>query len=334
MSDQQIEYAAILKRRHQISTCFEWVCRIATGSALLFLAVLLAGVIWQAWGWLDIDFLTGFDSRRPGKAGLLAGLWGTSWLIFFTAIFTVPMGVGAAVYLEEYATDNRLTRLIKLNLSNLAGVPSIVYGMLGVTAFVRMFGMISAADGWTMAVSLGFGTLEIPLPLGRCLLAGSFTLSLLILPVVIIASQEALRAVPPSIRHASYALGATEWQTIRHHVLPAAIPGIATGVILALSRAMGETAPLIVVGAMSYVAFTPGNLDTPLQAVQDPQRVLDAPFDVFTSITIQITNWIEQPKEEFQNLASAGSLVLLILLVVFNATAIVIRNRAQKKISW
>jgi succinate dehydrogenase hydrophobic anchor subunit len=175
LSDQEIEYAALLKRRHLIAKCFEWGCRIATGSALLFLAVLLAGVIWQAWGWLDLQFLTGFDSRRPANAGLLAGIWGTFWLILFTTIFTVPMGVGAAIYLEEYATDNRLTRLIKLNLSNLAGVPSIVYGMLGVTAFVRMFGLISAADGWTAAISLGFGTLEIPLPLGRCLLAGSFT---------------------------------------------------------------------------------------------------------------------------------------------------------------
>lgn len=334
MIAQQDEYAALLKRRHRISTCFEWCCRIATGSALTFLAVLIAGVIWQAWGWLDLQFLTGFDSRRPANAGLLAGLWGTFWLILFTTIFTVPVGVGAAIYLEEYATENRLTRLTKLNLSNLAGVPSIVYGMLGVTAFVRMFGLISAADGWTLAISLGFGTLEIPLPLGRCLLAGSCTLSLLILPVVIIASQEALRAVPPSIRHASYALGATDWQTIRRQVLPAAVPGIATGIILALSRAMGETAPLIMIGALTYLAFAPGNLNTPVEAIQDPQRILDAPFDMFTSMPIQIFNWVGQPKAEFQNVAAAGSLVLLILLVVFNATAIVIRNRAQKNISW
>lgn len=334
MSDLEVEYAGLLRQRHRIARCFEWCCLIATSSALLFLAVLLAGVIWQAWGWLDLQFLTGFDSRRPSSAGLLAGIWGTFWLILFTTIFTVPVGVGAAIYLEEYSREDWFTRLIKLNLANLAGVPSIVYGMLGVTAFVRMFGMISAADGVTMVISLGFGTLEIPLPLGRCLLAGSFTLSLLILPVVIIASQEALRAVPPSIRHASYALGATDWQTIRHQVLPAAVPGIATGIILALSRAMGETAPLIMIGALTYLAFAPGSLNSPMDAFEDPQRALDAPFDMFTSMPIQIFNWVGQPKADFQHVAAAGILVLLILLVAFNATAIVIRNRAQKRISW
>ena len=246
----------------------------------------------------------------------------------------MPVGVGAAVYLEEYSRDNWFTRIVKVNLANLAGVPSIVYGMLGVTAFVRMFGWFSAADEWSIVVSLGLGTLEIPMPLGRCLLAGSCTLSLLILPVVIIASQEALRAVPPSIRHASYALGATEWQTIRHQVLPAATPGIATGIILALSRAMGETAPLIMIGALTYLAFAPGDLNTPADAFSDPQRVLDAPFDMFTSIPIQIFNWVGQPKAHFQHVAAAGSLVLIGLLVVFNATAIVIRNRSQKRMTW
>ena len=334
MTDQEPEYASLLRKRHRISTCFEWGCRIATFSALLFLSVLLAGLVWQAWGWLDWNYLTSFDSRRPENAGLLAGLWGTFWLILFTSIVTVPVGVGAAVYLEESSRDNWLTRIIKVNLANLAGVPSIVYGMLGVTAFVRMFGWFSAADEWSLLISLGVGTLEIPMPLGRCLLAGSCTLSLLILPVVIIAAQEALRAVPPSIRHASYALGATEWQTIRHQVLPAATPGIATGIILALSRAMGETAPLIMIGALTYLAFAPGDLDTPGDAFSDPQRVLDAPFDMFTSIPIQVFNWVGQPKADFQHVAAAGSLVLIGLLVVFNATAIVIRNRSQKRMTW
>ena len=334
MSDQELEYARLLKRRHLISSGFEWGCRIATFSALLFLGILLLGVVWQAWGWLDTQYLTSFDSRRPKAAGLLAGLWGTFWLILFTAIFTVPIGVGAAIYLEEYARDSWFTRVIKVNLANLAGVPSIVYGMLGVTAFVRMFGWFSAVDDLRIETYLGFGTLAIPLPLGRCLLAGSCTLSLLILPIVIIASQEALRAVPPSIRHASYALGATKWQTIRHQVLPAATPGISTGIILSLSRAMGETAPLIMIGALTYLAFAPGNLNTPMDGIRDPQLILDAPFDMFTSIPIQIFNWVGQPKSEFQHVAAAGSLVLLVLLVLFNATAIVIRNRAQKRITW
>ena len=334
MSNQEVDYAKLLKRRHMIAKLFEWGCRIATFSALLFLGVLLLGVVWQAWGWLDWQYLTSFDSRRPMKAGLLAGMWGTFWLILFTATFTVPIGVGAAVYLEEYARDNWFSRIIKVNLANLAGVPSIVYGMLGVTAFVRFFGLISAADELKVVAQLGVGELVIPLPLGRCLLAGSCTLSLLILPIVIIASQEALRAVPGSIRHASYALGATKWQTIRHQVLPAATPGISTGIILSLSRAMGETAPLVMIGALTYLAFAPGSLNTPMDGIHDPQRVLDAPFDMFTSIPIQVFNWVGQPKADFQHVAAAGCLVLLVVLVAFNATAIVIRNRAQKRISW
>lgn len=272
---------------------FEYICIGATLIALLLLALLL----WDAWdkgaGWLSWGFLDSFPSRFPEQAGIKSALWGSIWLMLLTALISIPLGVGAAIYLEEYAKRTWLTRIIEINISNLAGVPSIVYGILGLALFVR----------WMM--------------LGRSLLAGALTMALLILPIIIISSQEAIRAVPNSIREASYALGATKWQTVKFHVLPAAMPGVLTGNILALSRAMGEAAPLIMIGALTFIAFTPSS-----------------PLDPFTALPIQIFNWASRPKAEFQYLAAAGILVLLALLLAMNAAAIIIRNKYQKYIKW
>jgi phosphate transport system permease protein len=207
-------------------------------------------------------------------------------MMVITAVVSFPLGVGTAIWLEEYAPNNRLRRIIQTNISNLAGVPSIVYGILGLAVFVRAFA------------------------LGRSILAGGLTLALLILPVIIIASQEAIKAVPGSIRLGAYALGATRWETIRHHVLPLALPGILTGTILALSRAIGEAAPLLLIGALAFIDFTPRSLTDP-----------------FTAIPIQIYNWVSKPQAAFHELAAAAGIILLVLLLGMNAVAIFLRNR-------
>jgi phosphate transport system permease protein len=222
-----------------------------------------------------------------------SALFGTLWLIGLTAAVSIPIGLAAAIYLHEYAQKSRLTRFIELNIANLAGVPSIVYGILGLAVFIRLF------------------------DLGRSVIAGALTLSLLILPVVIIAGREALAAVPDSIRQAAFALGATRWQTVRSHVLPAALPGMMTGVILALSRAIGEAAPLIMIGALTFIAFVP-----------------DGPMDVFTAMPIQIYNWCDEPDAIFQELAGAGIIVLLGLLLPMNAVAVGIRAWHQRRKAW
>lgn len=323
---------------------FAWVCRLAVWSSVLLLIVLLVAVTKNAIGWLDWQFLSSFDSARfPQKAGMLAGILGTAWVISLTILFAVPIGVGAAIYLEEYASNNWLTHLIRVNLANLAGVPSIVYGILGLTVFVRMFGLfgpqgwIHQMTGWTIEGffwSDHYGGYLVPLPFGRVVISGALTLTLLILPVVIIASQEALRAIPPSLRHASLALGATRWQTIRHQILPAALPGIMTGIILAISRAIGETAPLVMLGAMTFVYFAPGNLDHISDLREHPEGLIKAPFDTFTVIPIQIFNWVRQAKAEFKYVAAAGIVVLLAILLVLNGVAIFIRNRSSRHLRW
>lgn len=305
----------------------------STWFSVIMLVVLLAGVFSQAWGWVNWDFLSSFDSRKPEEAGIMAAIWGSFWLILLTGFISVPIGVGAAVYLEEFSHDNWFTRLIRVNLSNLAGVPSIVYGILGFTLFVRMFGFFEA-DEKEIILSLGFANIVVPLPFGRSLLSGALTLSLLILPVVIVVTQEALRAIPDSLRHASLALGATRWQTVRHQILPISMPGIMTGVILALSRAIGETAPLVFLGALTYVAYTPGGITSPVDAVRDPEAVLNVPFDSFTALPIQIYNWVQLPKSGFQHVAAAGIVVLLVVLLVMNSIAVYVRNRVQRKARW
>lgn len=276
------------------STAFEWLCALCAFSSLGVLGLLVWHMVHYAWGWLDWQFLTTFDSPlSPEKAGVLAALVGSLYLILLTALFSVPIGVGAAVYLEEYALPSRWRSIVQTNIANLAGVPSIVYGILGLGLFVRGMQM------------------------GPGILAGALTLTLVILPIVILSSQEALRAVPSTIRQASYALGATRWQTVWHQLLPAATPGIMTGVILSLSRALGEAAPLVVIGAAGYVAFLPAGVN-----------------DRFTALPLQIYNWTENAQQEYHHVAAAGIMVLLAMLVCLNATAVFLRYRFGKKIRW
>jgi phosphate transport system permease protein len=257
--------------------------------ALASLGALLVDVALDGASRLSWQFLTSYPSRRPADAGIYAALIGTIWVISLTTLLALPLGVGAAVYLEEYGSTAWFNRLIEINIANLAGVPSIIYGLLGLGLFVR---------------TLGFG---------RSVLAGAATLALLVLPIVILATREALRTVPSTIREASYALGATKWQTIQYQVLPNALPGILTGLILALSRAIGETAPLITIGALTYVPFAP-----------------DSIWSAFTVLPIQIFDWLSRPQVAFAQNASAGIIVLLALLMVMNAVAIVVRDRFQR----
>jgi phosphate transport system permease protein len=262
--------------------------------SMLALAVLLADILLRGLGTLNWTFLTSFPSRFAGQAGILAALVGSIWLLFLTALFALPTGVAAAVWLEEVADRrSRLSRLVEVNIANLAGVPSIIYGLLGLGVFVRVLG------------------------LGRSILAGSLTMALLVLPIIIISTREALRAVPPSQREAAYALGATRSQVIWGVVLPAALPGILTGTILALSRAIGETAPLITIGALTFIAFVPASA-----------------FDPFTVLPIQIFNWISRPQQEFHALAASGIILLLLVLLGMNALAVYLRDRARRKVQW
>ena len=283
-----------MTRRRLFNKFGEWTLRSAgllvTILSLGVLAALLVDVGSDGLGRLSWQFVTSFPSRRPEAAGIYAAFIGSIFVIGLTALIATPVGVGAALYLEEYAGRDRWSRLVEINIANLAGVPSIIYGVLGLALFVR---------------TLGFG---------RSVLAGAATLALLVLPVVILSTREALRAVPPSLREGSYALGATRWQTIWHQVLPVALPGILTGLILALSRAIGETAPLIMIGALTYVPFAPDGIWSP-----------------FTVLPIQIFNWVSRPQTEFLRNAAAGIIVLLGLLLLMNGLAAWIRDRAQAK---
>jgi len=276
-----------LKQRKALDKIFHGVVFLATMVGVVFLVVLLAKIFRDGFGNLNWNFLTSFPSRFPSKAGILTALVGSLWIISLTILIALPIGVGTAIYLEEYANKrSKFYNLLVVNIANLAGVPAIVYGMLGLMVFVRL------------------------LQFGNSILSGAFTLSLLILPVIIVASQEAIKAVPNSLREASFALGASKWQTVGRVVLPYAIPGILTGAILAVSRAMGEAAPLIMVGGAGYVGFLP-----------------DSPMDVFSALPLQIYNWTSRPQTEFQNVAAAGIIVLLVLLLTLNAIAVFIRNK-------
>ncbi|HUG41298.1 MAG TPA: phosphate ABC transporter permease PstA [Longimicrobiales bacterium] len=283
------EFEPRLTRRRRNGVIFAGLCIAATAFGVLMLAVLMFDLVGDGLGRLSWGFVTSFPSRFADRAGILPALVGSAYAMLLTAAIAFPLGVGTAIWLEEYAPKSRLRQVIQLNISNLAAVPSIVYGILGLAVFVRFFGM------------------------GRSLLAGAATLALLILPVIIIAAQEAIRAVPPSIRFGAYALGATRWEVTRRQVLPLAMPGILTGTILALSRAIGETAPLIVVGAVGYVAFLP-----------------DSVLDQFTVLPIQIFDWIGRPQADFHELAASAIVVLLLVLLSMNAVAIVLRNRFQR----
>ncbi|MFC0522601.1 phosphate ABC transporter permease PstA [Pontibacillus salicampi] len=267
-----------------------WVFFFATLIGLIFLGALGYRILTQGIGGLDWQFLSGFTSASPERAGIKAGVIGSLWLMAVTAPVTIILGVCTAIYLEEYARQNKLTRFIQLNIQNLAGVPSIVFGLLGLTIFVYVFNI------------------------GEVVLAGGLSLALLVLPVITVSAQEAVRSVPQDVRQASYALGATKWQTVRRVVLPAAIPGILTGSILALSRAIGETAPLLIVGASTAIFTLPGNI-----------------MDPYTAMPIQIFSWTQQPQQAFQEVASAGIIVLLAILLVMNSIAVVIRNKFSKR---
>jgi len=279
-----------LKARARIGAAFHVACFLATALGIVVLGVLLFDIARDGWSHLSIGLITNSASYMASRAGIKPALVGSLWMMAVTTLIAFPLGVATAIWLEEYSGESRWKSFVEMNIANLAGVPSIVYGILGLAVFVHF------------------------MSLGRSVLAGALTLALLILPVVIIASQEAIKAVPNSIRLGAYALGATRWETTRFHVFPLALPGILTGTILALSRAVGEAAPLIVVGALAYVAFVPMS-----------------PLDTFTVMPIQIFNWISDARTEFHGLAAASILVLLAFLLTMNAAAIFLRNRYSRK---
>ncbi|MEK4091381.1 MULTISPECIES: phosphate ABC transporter permease PstA [unclassified Viridibacillus] len=288
-----VDHTQVVKRmngRLVVNKLLKTVFLLATLFALAMLGILVYRMFDQGWGYLSVDFLSNFASRFPEKAGIKAALVGSVFLMLVVAPVSLFLGVGTAIYLEEYAKQNKINAFIRMNISNLAGVPSIVFGLLGLTIFVRS------------------------LALGKSVLAAGLTMSLLILPVIIVAAQEAIRSVPKELREASYGMGATKWQTILKVVLPSAVPGILTGSILALSRAIGETAPLVVLGIPVIVHFLP-----------------DGILSEFTALPMQIFDWAKRPQEEFQYVAAAGILVLMTFLVILNSIAVIIRNKFQRR---
>jgi phosphate transport system permease protein len=270
-----------------------FACQVAIGLSVLALAILMYDFLVDGLPRLNWQFITSFPSRRASSAGIAPALVGTFWMLGLVALFAFPIGIGAAIYLEEFAADNWFNQTIEININNLAGVPSIIYGLLGLQIFVR--------------------GLE-PMTGGRSVLSGGLILALLVLPIVIVTTREALRAVPNSLRLAGFALGATRWQVVRGQILPIALPGILTGTILALARAIGETAPLVVIGALTFVPYLPTNLQSP-----------------FTVLPIQIYNWISRPQPAFHNNAAGGIIVLMLVLLTMNATAIYFRNKFQSR---
>ena len=282
-----------LTRRKMTGTLFYGACLLAILVLMLALVLLLFDILSTGLPWLDADFLTGVPSRRPENAGILPAIAGSIQIILLVALFTLPIGIGAATYLAEYAKDGRVNQLLQTNISNLAGVPSVIYGLLGLAFFVRILG------------------------LGPTLLSGALTLTLVILPVVIIASIEALKAVPSAQREGAYALGATRWQMVKGSVLPAAAPGVTTGIILAMARAIGETAPLIIIGAAVFVTFIPSPAS-----------------GQFTVLPIQTFTWATRPQADVQGLAAATIIVILALMVVLNALAVIVRMRLSRHIQW
>jgi phosphate transport system permease protein len=281
------------KYNRLIDTGFKYLGIFCTCFGIVMLLIFISNILIDGIARINWDFLTNLPSRKASKAGILTAWTGTAWILGLTSIIAIPLGVAAGIYLQEYGKKNRFAYIVELNIANLAGVPSIIYGLLGLEIFVRI------------------------LHFGGSLLAGAFTLALLILPIIIVATREALKAVPNSLREASYGMGATKWQTIWYQILPAASGGILTGIILALSRAVGETAPLIVIGALAYVPFVPSS-----------------PMDEFTVMPIQIFNWVSRPQADFLVNGAAAIIILLVITFVMNGIAVYLRNRWQKKISW
>jgi phosphate transport system permease protein len=288
-----VRFEPALMRRRLTGTIFYGACMLAVGILLLALCFLLLDVLVRGLPWLDWDFVTGVPSRRPQNAGILPALVGSIQVGIIVGLVTFPVGVAAAIYLTEYASDSWVNRILQTNISNLAGVPSIIYGILGLAVFVRLLG------------------------LGSTILSAGLTLTLLILPVVIIASIEAIRAVPGAQREGAYALGATRWQMVRGSVLPAAAPGILTGIILAMARAIGEAAPLILIGAFAFVTFLPNPLT-----------------GSYTVLPIQIFDWARRPQDDFAGIAAAAIIVILLLMLVLNLLALVLRARLSRHIQW
>jgi phosphate transport system permease protein len=276
-----------------IDIAFRYFGLACTLFGLIMLGIFLFSIVSEGIARIDWQFFSSLPSRKPEEAGILIPLLGTIWVMVLTSMIAIPLGVASGVYLEEYGKKNRLASIIEINITNLAGVPSIIYGLLALEIFVRILG------------------------LGQSLLAGSLTLSLLILPIIIVATREALKAVPRTIREASFALGATKWQTTWFQVLPAASGGVVTGVILAISRAIGETAPLIVIGALLYITTVPSS-----------------PMDDFSVLPIQIFNWLSRPQKGFIINATAAIIILLAITFLLNGIAIYLRNKWQKKVKW
>jgi phosphate transport system permease protein len=289
----EVRFEPALMRRKLTGTIFYGACMLAIGILLLALVMLLFDVLVRGLPWLDPQFVTGVPSRRPANAGILPALFGSFEVGVIVGVITFPIGVAAAIYLTEYSSDNWLNRLLQTNISNLAGVPSIIYGILGLALFVRL---------------LGFGS---------TVLAAGLTLTLLILPVVIIASIEAIKAVPAAQREGAYALGATRWQMVKGSVLPAAAPGIMTGIILAMARAIGEAAPLILIGAFAFVTFLPNPIS-----------------GAYTVLPIQIFDWARRPQADFAAIAAAAIIVILLLMLLLNALALIVRIRLSRHIQW
>lgn len=300
------ETRRVIRLHKHFDLLFALVGALALLFALTIFVILFGEMMRNGLSHLSWDFFTSFPSRHASKAGILSAWVGSTAVMLVTALVAVPIGIGGGVYLEEYAPKNLLTDIIEINVSNLAGVPSIIYGLLALGLFVYQFG------------------------LGQSIAAAGLTLALLILPVVIVATREAIRTIPQNIREAAYALGATKWQMVSHHVLPYSLPGIMTGVIIGLARAIGETAPIITIGALTFIAFLP---PSPIKdsAPYISFDWLNAPFTV---MPIQIFNWVSRPEEAFQNNAAAAGLVLLVMTLTMNALAIWIRYRFRKRIKW
>lgn len=278
-----------IKKNRLLDKVFKVWGIACTFLGLVLLSIFIGSILIDGLQRIDWDFITSLPSRKAERAGIWTALMGSVWILVLTTIIALPLGIAAAIYLEEYAKKNKLSSLLEINISNLAGVPSIIYGLLGLEVFVRIMEM------------------------GASVLAGSFTLALLILPIVIVSTREALKAVPKSVRDASFALGASKWQTVSRQLLPASFGGILTGIILALSRAVGETAPLIVVGALAYVPFAPST-----------------PMDEFSVLPIQIFNWISRPQSGFEVNAAAAIIILLFITFVMNGIAVYFRNKWQQ----
>ncbi len=282
---------SILKKRKMINNLFHFILLISIIFSIIVLIALFGDVFKKGISYVNVDFFLNYSSRLANKSGIRAAILGSLWIIVLTVLIAFPLGLGAAIYMQEYATKNRLTTLIQVNINNLAGVPAIVYGILGLSLFVRTFG------------------------LGRSILSASLTMAMLILPIIIVSSQEALKTVPKELKEASVALGVTKWETISGVIIPYAMPGILTGTILAVSRAIGEAAPIVVVGGAAGIWFSPKGI-----------------FDEFTTLPLQIYNWASKPQAEFQNVSAAAIIVLLMVLVIINLVAILLRNKYQDRI--